>query len=367
MNAKLDIRAAVLRAPNGKFHIERVQLDYPRDNEVLVKLVATGLCHTDLAVVNQILPLQMPWVLGHEGAGIVEAAGKDVTSVSVGDHVVLSFSSCGCCENCRKNNPAYCENFAAKNYGGCRGDGSYLITDTRNERIHSSFFGQSSFASYAIASARDVVKVRNDVPLKLLGPLGCGFQTGAGTVFNVLKPSANSSLAVIGAGAVGLAAIMAAKIADCREIVAVDRVASRLCLAMDLGATQVINTAETGDLSSQLKLRGGFDFVIDTTGVPHLVEAALGSLRLCGTCVLLGASKDMKITINLLDIFGGRVLTGVREGAADPQIFIPQLIEHFLSGAFPLDRLIKFYELDQINEAAADTESGVTIKAVLLV
>jgi aryl-alcohol dehydrogenase len=235
-----EIRAAVLRAPKSPFLIESVKLDAPRADEVLVELVATGICHSDVAIVEQILPLPPPLVLGHEGAGIVREVGSAVTSVSVGDNVVLGFASCGECRECTGGHPAYCDLMGALNFGGRRPDGSAVIHDSKNEPLNASFFGQSSFATHSIARARNVVKVRRDIPLKLLGPLGCGFMTGAGTMFNVLKPERDSHVAIFGAGAVGFAALFAARAMGCRRILVVDRVKSRLDLARELGATEIV-------------------------------------------------------------------------------------------------------------------------------
>lgn len=359
-----EMKAAVLRAPHGKFSVESTRIDGPRDNEVLVELVATGICHTDLAVVEQLLPLPPPIVLGHEGAGIVREVGKAVTSVAPGDPVVLSFASCGTCPQCAGGLPAYCDLFPVLNMSGRRPDGSSAIVDASHQPVNSAFFSQSSFATHAIATTRNVVKVSKDAPLKYLGPLGCGFLTGAGTVLNVLKPQRNSTLAILGTGAVGFASLFAARLAGCERIVVVDRVKSRLDLARELGATEVINTTET-NLEEALDAVGGVDFALDTTGVPKLIEAMVRKLKVRGVLALVAVGQDRNFTSDIFHMVSGRVIRGAVEGEADPMTFIPFLVDKFMRGQFPIDRLSAFYPLDQINTAVRDGLSGKTIKPIL--
>jgi aryl-alcohol dehydrogenase len=360
----MEIDAAILRNTHGPFQIERLVLAEPRADEVVVRLVAVGLCHTDLTIMHGLMPLPLPLVLGHEGAGVVLSTGSAVTGVQVGDHVVLSYATCGACDACRSEAKPYCDNFPALNFGGKRADGSVTIHDRDGLPVNACFFGQSSFASHALVRERDVVKVRRDVPLKYLGPMGCGFLTGAGTVLNVLRARSHSRLAVFGAGAVGCAAIMAAKHLGCSNIIAFDRVDSRLTLAQSLGATQVIR-ADTGSLASTLASLGGIDLAVDTTGVPAVVAAAVGALRTRGVCALLGMCNDMRLELDIRALLGGKTIVGVREGNADPMILIPQLIELYLAGKFPIDRLIAFYPAADISRAVADAESGRIIKPVL--
>jgi aryl-alcohol dehydrogenase len=215
----INITAAVLRKPATPFVLETITLDEPREDEVLVRLVATGVCHTDI-VVSKVLPTT-PAVLGHEGAGIVERVGSRVSKVRPGDHVVLSYVSCGKCKYCLQGKGGYCQSFELANFAGIRPDGSTTMRQG-DEIVHGSFFGQSSFATYALATERNVVKVRTDAPLELLGPLGCGIQTGAGAVMNVFAPQAGQSVVVFGTGSVGLSAIMAARAVGCTTIIGVD-------------------------------------------------------------------------------------------------------------------------------------------------
>lgn len=202
----MQITAAVVREKASPFQITELELAEPRNDEVLVRIVASGVCHTDLIIRDQYYPVPLPVVLGHEGSGVVEQVGKDVTKVQPSDHVVMSFFSCGNCPNCRQGKPGYCLNFYNSNFSGARLDGSSAFKQGET-KVHGHFFGQSSFATYALASERNIVKVPKDVPLELLGPLGCGVQTGAGSVLNSLNPEVGSSIAVFGADSVGLSAV----------------------------------------------------------------------------------------------------------------------------------------------------------------
>src|SRR5438309_488089 len=240
----VDVVAAVVKAKGEPFKIEQVQLDEPRADEVLVKVVGTGVCHTDLICRDQWYPVPLPAVLGHEGSGVVEAVGSAVTKVQPGDHVVLSFVSCGECVACKEGAPAYCGGLYDLNFSGLRPDKTTALS-SGGSPVHGHFFGQSSFATYALAYERNVVKVDRTAPLELLGPLGCGIQTGAGAVLNSLHPDAGSSIVVFGVGSVGLAAVMAAHVAGCTTIVAVDLKPSRLEAAKRVGATHVIDPSST--------------------------------------------------------------------------------------------------------------------------
>lgn len=363
----MEITAAVAREKEQPFSVEKLELGEPRADEVLVRVVATGVCHTDLIVRDQWYPVPLPSVLGHEGAGVVERIGESVSKVRPGDHVVLSFNSCGECNNCAQGNPAYCLNFFELNFGGARPDGSNGL-HRNGEAVHGYFFGQSSFATYALASERSVVKVREDVPLELLGPLGCGIQTGAGGVLNVLQPEAGASIAVFGAGAVGMSAIMAAAVAGCTTIIAVDVKPSRLELARELGATHTIDGAETEAVEEIGNITGGgVAYTVETTAAPEVFRQAVDALAPLGTCGLIGAAPlgtEANLDMNGL-LIPGKTVRGIVEGDAVPDVFIPRLIELYDKGRFPFDRLIKHYDLDDINKAAEDSEAGSTLKPVL--
>lgn len=362
----MQITAAVVREKGQPFQVETVELDEPREDEVLVRLVGVGVCHTDLVVRDQYYPVPLPVVLGHEGAGVVEAVGADVTKVEPGDHVVLSYRWCGECVNCKQGRYGYCLDLFGYNFGGARPDGSSPIRQN-GSIIHGSFFGQSSFATYALANEANVVKVRQDAPLELLGPLGCGIQTGAGGVINALHPKAGSSIAVFGTGSVGLSAIMAAQVVGCTTIIAVDIKPGRLEMARELDATHTINAAEANPVEEIQRITGiGVNYSLETTALPSVFRQAVDSLALTGVCGLIGAAPlGTEVTFDMNSILFGRTVRGIIEGDSTPDIFIPQLIDLYLQGRFPFDRLVKFYTLDQINQAAEDSERGDVIKPVL--
>ncbi len=362
-----SVQAAVVSEEGGNWSIDTVELADPMGDELLVRVVACGVCHTDIAARDGHLPqpLPMPAVLGHEGAGVVEKVGPLVTEFAPGDHVVLTVLNCAKCPNCLAGHPAYCDHFMPMNFGGRRQDGGATLSRD-GEAVSGAFFGQSSFATHALASERNAVKVPKDVDLALLGPLGCGFQTGAGTVMNVLKPHPGSRLAVFGTGAVGLAALMAAKALDCSATVAIDTHDNRLDLARELGATLTIN-GEKEDAVERIKTElGGLDFALDTTAVGAVVRQAVACLDRRGHCVMVGVPKlDAEITLPLGSLFMGQRLSGAIEGDAIPKLLIPQLIDLWRAGRFPFDRLLRFYNLENINQAVADSISGETLKPVL--
>jgi aryl-alcohol dehydrogenase len=366
----MQVTAAVARSQGAAFTIETLELDEPRHNEVRVRLVATGICHTDAIVRDGVYPTPLPAVLGHEGAGIVEAIGDSVTSVKPGDHVVLAAAYCGHCRRCRAGEMAYCENLFAADFGGRRLDGTTAFSDSEGTAISSHFFGQSSFATYTNVVEESVVRVDADVPLEHLGPLGCGFNTGAGTVLNELKPEIGSALAVFGAGAVGSAAIMAANVADCAIIVAIDIHDSRLELARELGATHTINSL-TEDVAARLtEITGGagIDYVVDTTGRPELLRQAAEAIAVRGTIALVGAARPgTEVSFEIgASLVKGWTFKTVVQGSSVPQVFIPQMIKLWRAGRFPFEKLVKNYSLDEINAGFEDSKNGTTVKPVII-
>ncbi|MGW9111698.1 NAD(P)-dependent alcohol dehydrogenase [Microbacterium sp. NPDC055683] len=365
----MEITAAVVRSQGEEFHIEKLELDELRHNEVRVRMVAVGICHTDALVRDAIYPTPLPAVLGHEGAGVVEAIGDSVTSVAPGDHVVLAAAYCGHCVRCRRGEMAYCENLFAADFGGRRADGTTSLSKD-GETISSHFFGQSSFATYANVVEESVVKVDHDVPLEHLGPLGCGLNTGAGTVLNELQPEIGSVLAVFGAGAVGSAAIMAARVAECRIVIAIDIHDARLELAKELGATHTINS-QTEDVAARLAeitAGTGVNYVVDTTGRPELLRQAADSIAIRGTIALVGAARPgTEATFEIgASLVKGWTFKTVVQGSSVPQVFIPRLVQLWQDGRFPFERLIRNYTLDRINAGFADSKSGETVKPVIV-
>jgi aryl-alcohol dehydrogenase len=361
--------AAIVDRPGAPFTVGEVALDGPRPNEVLVRMVATGLCHTDLGVQAGGIPFRMPGILGHEGAGIVERTGNAVTKVRPGDKVLLTFTSCGHCAGCRGGHPAYCHTWLPRNLiNGTRDDGT--PTAWRDQAaLGGHFFGQSSFAELSIADERSVVRVDPDADLATLAPLGCAVQTGFGAVWNVLRPAPGQSLAVFGAGAVGLTAIIAANTLPLGGIIAVDRVPERLQVARELGATHTIDTTQA-DLASVLAdITGGHGIhhAIDTTGVPSVLRAAVDALGIQGTCAVVGAPPaGTEVAVDIQSLLTGKRIVGVTLGDGEPHTLLPQLVSLHQHGALPVNRLIKHYKLEDINTAADDMRHGNTIKPVIL-
>ncbi|HET7060769.1 MAG TPA: NAD(P)-dependent alcohol dehydrogenase [Nitrosospira sp.] len=365
-----EIRAAVVREKGGPFSVENLLMDEPYPEEVLVRVIATGMCHTDMVARDQLYDVPLPIVLGHEGAGIVEHAGSSVKKVAAGDHVVLTFMWCGHCNPCLRGDLTYCENFYPLNFGGAREDGSTSTYEDEGRRkpLHDHFFGQSSFGTFALVHERNVIKVPKDVPLELLGPLGCGIQTGAGAVLNALKVSPGSSFAVFGGGAVGLSAVMAARAAGAAIIIVADVVPSRLTLAKDLGATHMVNSRESDAVAAVREITSeGANFTLESSGRPEVLRQAIDALAIRGTCAIVGApalGTEASFDVNGVMTTGKRII-GVIEGDSTPDLFIPSLVELYKLGRFPFDKLVKFYTLEQINQAAEDSEKGVTIKPII--
>ncbi|WP_131738876.1 NAD(P)-dependent alcohol dehydrogenase [Actinomadura roseirufa] len=363
----MRIDAAVLRAADGPYTIEALDLADPGPGEVVVEIAGVGLCHTDLLGRTPGDPVAKPVVLGHEGAGTVVATGPGVLGVAPGDPVVLSIDSCGTCRNCLGARPGNCARMAELNLAAVPPDGVPRATDAAGEPVHTRWFGQSSFATHALGTVRNVVPVPRDVPLELFGPLGCGVQTGAASVLVSLGVRAGDGIAIFGVGAVGLAAVMAARVAAADPIIAVDLLDARLDLARELGATHVLDGAG-GDLAERVRAISGGDgvqFSFDTTAVPEVVSAAVASLRTTGVCGLAGVgAREYRLDPTLLLM--GRTVKGIIEGDAVPRAFIPVMIELWRRGRFPFDRLIRTYPLDQIGQAEADALAGEVVKPVLL-
>ena len=364
----MKITAAVVRERSALFAIEQLDLCDPRADELLVEVVASGMCATDLHARDGYYPtVRYPAVFGHEGAGIVRAVGSGVTAFKPGDQLVMAYPWCGECPNCRSRRLSYCLRSGDLKRMGTRADGSALYSQG-GKPLYGSFFQQSSFGSYLIANERFAVKVRPDAPIEMLGPLACGGQTGAGAVLNVMKPQSGDAFVVFGVGAVGLSGLMAARIAGCDPIIAVDVHAHRLALARELGATHTIDHSGHSDVTAEIKkITGpGVRYSLETSALPEVLREAVEALMPAGTCVLVGSARaGTEVSIEMPFIQNGRSLRGVVQGDSVPKLFIPQLVDHMMAGRFPLEKLITFYDLADINRAAAETASGKTIKAVL--
>lgn len=362
----MQITAAVLRANRGPFQLERADLDEPRPDEVVVRVAAVGICRTDIEFA-QFFPT--PVVLGHEASGWVAAVGTAVRGFEVGQPVVLTSASCGTCPRCLGATPTYCDHFDELNFAGRRPDGTSALHGADGP-LGGHFLGQSSFATYATAPARSVIPVPDEAAgqLRALGPFGCGFQTGAGTVLACLRPAPGSALAVFGAGAVGLAAIAAAALAGCRPIVALDVSDARLSRARSIGATHAINSSgEDPGTALAAIAPGGFDATIDTTGRAEVVQAAVAALHRRGTCAVVGVGPSDEVRLDWRTLLNGRTVTGVIGGGGMPQLLVPRLLRWFADGRLPLGDLLDYYPFAEIDRAVSDAAAGRTVKAVVVV
>ncbi len=365
-----EIKAAVVNGVNEDYAIETVYMDRPRANEAQIKIVASGICHSDEAFRLGDAAYNLPAVFGHEGAGIVEEVGESVTTVKPGDHVVLSYAFCGHCPSCLRGKPATCSDWTALNVSGRRGDGAAVFYKEDKTTPISNFLGQSSFATHTVVDESNITKVDSGIDLRLVGPLGCGFLTGSGTVLNGFAPKVDSTITVFGTGTVGLAAMMASKISSFSMIIAVDIHDHRLETAKKLGANYTIN-AQNVNVAEQIKdiTHGlGTDYVIDTTGVSEVMKTALEVTAQGGVYAPLAVTnKEFSISPFVDLVVGTKSIKGVLMGDAIPQLSIPQLITFYNQGAFPFDLVIKEFDFEQINDAANASNSGEVIKPVIII
>lgn len=367
---EITTQALVVHGPNEPFKIETIKLDSIRDDEFLVEIKYSGLCHTDLFVSQGHLPfLEYPAIYGHEGAGIVRSVGKKNANgdIQPGDAVLLSFTVCGECIQCMNGHPAYCHLHPQKNFVPAR----HALLEN-GTKVATQFFGQSSFSKLTIVNEKCVVKCSEPDHLAALTPLGCGYQTGAGTVLNVLKPGKESSIAVFGCGGVGLPAIMAAKASGVKTIIAIDVVDSKLSLAKQFGATHVVNSKTvTTDLVNTIKTitkhSEGTNFAIDCTGIAAVVTDAVKALAPCGTIAMVGVPPfGSELKIDAIDfIQGNKHMVGVIEGDSNPKEFIPRLVKMYMEGQFPIDKLSKVYSFTEFDRAVKDMHDGTVLKPIL--
>jgi len=363
----MQIKAAVVREKWGPFVIDALELCEPRADELIVRVVASGMCQTDLHGRDGYFAGPYPAVYGHEGAGVVHAIGSAVKSFAPGDHVVMSYPWCGACANCRAGETNHCLHGRKLKMHGKRLDDSTLLSKA-GAPVYSAFFQQSSFGTFAITQERWAVKVRKDAPLEQLGPLACSGQTGAGAVLNTMSPKPGDSIAIFGVGAVGLSALMAAKIAGCDPIIAVDIHAHRLTLARELGATHAIDHKTRADVVGEIRkiTGGGVRFAAETSALPQVLREAIESLLPGGMCTLLGsAPKGTDASFEMPFLQQGRSVRGVVQGDSVPKEFIPKLVDFIMDGKFPIEKMITFYDLADINRAAQESSAGKTIKPVL--
>lgn len=361
----MKARAAVVHTKGEPFKIEEIELNDPKFNEVLVRVTACGVCHTDEVARQQIIPVPLPAVFGHEGCGIIERVGPGVTGFKPGDRVGFSYGYCGVCPACRSGKPYGCRENRRLNFSGRQFDGTKRIIYKKQEV--SSFFGQGAFATHAVVHVNNLIPVPDDMELALAAPLGCGIQTGAGAVLNFLKPEPASSILVTGMGPVGFSAIMAAKIAGCSTIIACTRTDSKLEMAKEFGATHTINSKKVDNVQEEVrKITGyGCSYSIDCTGSGASVRQSLTCVESLGKCIVLGATQELTLHVENELMGAGKQLIGIVEGCSIPQIFIPQLIEYYQKGMFPFDKLVTYYNFEDINQAFEDTKNGKVIKAIL--
>ncbi|MDR2355059.1 MAG: NAD(P)-dependent alcohol dehydrogenase [Clostridiales Family XIII bacterium] len=363
----MKIKAAITHE-KGTMSLEELELAPPQKGQVLVKMVACGVCHTDEAGINQLIPVALPAVFGHEGVGVVEELGPGVTSLKKGDRIIMTFPSCGVCDYCAEGHPYACDNINTLFFNGSYLDGTKRLS--QNGTAVSSFFGQGAFATYAVADERNVVKadVASDDELAYLCSLGCGVQTGVGAVLNRLRPKKGSSIAVFGCGGVGMSAVMGAAIAGCGTIIAVDVAPSRLETAKSLGATHAVNGRECDAVEEIRKItKGGAQYSVESSGVPALTLQALNSLRRNGAAIVVSVTGPAEVSIALEPMLMNKSATlyGLTEGGSNPPIFIPELVKYYREGRLPIDKLVKFYKFEDIKRAFEDSHSGATIKPIL--
>jgi len=365
----MKIKAAVCREKDAPLTMEEIELDDPRPDEVLVKVKYCGICHTDICMQDQSIPVPLPAVLGHEGCGIIEQVGADVRGFKPGDPVLMCFDACGECIACRSGSPSFCDLSMPLSFGGHRMDGSTTMRKGK-EIIHGSIFGQSSFATYSLATARNLIKLDSEEGMEYFGPLGCGLQTGAGAVINAMRLGMGQTIVIFGVGSVGLSAVMAAKLVGASIIVAVDLNDEKLKMAKELGATHAFNPKSVPDIIKAIReTTGGFglQFSLDTTGLPQVVRQGVEVLAVQGKCAILGASPmDVEVHLPQMHMMvTGKHLFGTVEGNSVPQDFIPKLIDQYRKGNFPIDKLAHFYSFDDINQALEDSGKGKIIKGIV--
>ncbi len=359
------IRAAVCPGKGAAPVIEQLVLADPAPDEVVLRIEAAGICHTDLEVSRW---TEFPRVLGHEGAGVVIETGSQVRDLAPGDRVLATFASCGACPNCSADRPAYCFAGPELNFEGRRSVAAPSVTRPDGTPVAAGFFQQSSFATHALATARNCVPVPEDTPLVFAAPMGCSIQTGAGAVFGQIGAKPRRPLLVIGAGAVGLAAVMAGRIVGCAPIIVVELREDRRALARELGATHAIDGAD-GDWPGRVReiAGGGASAALDSAGLQSTFEGALAALHPGGTLGVVnlpGGFADPVRHPGGMD-FLTKSIVGVVEGDAVPARLLPRLMAHFKAGELPVDRLVKTYRFADIAQAFSDAAARTVIKPVL--
>lgn len=365
----MTVKAAVVNGEGRQFEIEDVELDAMRSDEVIVRMVASGICHSDEAIRGGAVPgFPFPVILGHEGAGVVEAVGEQVKGFQKGDQVLIAYNVCKTCPSCLAGHPSSCSHWAELNLGGKRPDGTTTFHKKDGTPV-TSLYTESSFSTYSITNQNNLVKVGKDVDLRYIAPLSCGFLTGAGTVANGIQPTPGESIVIFGTGAVGLGAMMMAKIMGCTPIIAVDIHDHRLATAKELGADYTINSKNEDAVTKIRELTNGegVRYSVDTTGISKVMKDSVDCLKMMGVaCPVAVTTQNM--TVNPFGdlVLANKTIKGVLMGDNVPQIALPKLVDYYQKGMFPFDKLIKFYNLEDINVANQASISGEVIKPVLI-
>ncbi len=365
------IKAAVLTGAHTDLRVEELDLMPPRQGEVLVRMVAAGLCGTDLHAIDGDLAVPLPCVLGHEGAGVVEDIGPGVTDLIPGDHVILLWrASCGRCFYCSLGRPALCDMGLQIRQTGAMLDGETRFRRPDGEQIRH-FLGASTFAERTVLPAAATVKIRPDVPLDRAALIGCGVMTGVGAVTNAAHVEVGSAVAVFGAGGVGLNVIQGAALVGAERIIAVDTRASKLDLARRFGATHTVDASSHDPVAAIAALTNGrgADYAFEAIGLPATVAQALACVRKAGTAIVVGlTSPQALVEINPLALVQQeKTLRGSLYGSAQLRFDMPRLLDLYVAGKLKLDELItRRYPLAEVNDAVLALRRGDVARAVLI-
>ncbi len=358
---------AVVAHELNRFSVEEVTLEPPKAGEVKIKMMATGVCHSDLSVINGTIPNPFPTVLGHEGAGIVEQVGGGVTSVVVGDHVVLSFVlNCGDCFHCQRAEPHLC--IGGRPELGMQLDGTSRVKLAGEPIAVMSFLG--NMAEYAVVPEACVVAVDKTVDFKAAALVGCGVMTGVGAAIKTANIQPGATVAVVGCGGVGLSVIQGARIAGAARIIAVDLSAEKMQMAMQMGATEYVQSGS--DFVKEIKSLTdgmGVDYCFEVIGIPKVIEQCIKATRRGGTTVLVGVGPmTERFSINALSLpLSGKTIKGSMYGNANFKVDFPMLLGLYQGGKLDLDRMVtRTYSLDEAPQAFADLESGVNARGVIV-
>ncbi|HEY8475887.1 MAG TPA: Zn-dependent alcohol dehydrogenase [Chloroflexota bacterium] len=366
----MRIKAAVMYERKAPLQVEDLDLLAPRHGEVLVKVAAAGVCHSDLHAITGDVPSPYPCVLGHEGAGVVQEVGPGVTNVRPGDHVLLLWrATCGRCEYCTTGRPALCDVGSEIRWTGRLADGSARFRRGDREILH--FAGVSSFASHTVLPSIAVLPIRRDVPLDRAALIGCGVMTGVGAALNTARVEPGTAVAVFGCGGIGLNVVQGARLAGANQIIAVDIFANKLDMARGLGATDAVNASEVDPVAAIKDLTGGagVHYAFDAIGNPKVVRQAFDATRRGGTVVVVGIApvqQDLAVNASTL-VYQEKRLLGSLYGSSRFAVDMPRLLDLYMAGRLKLDELIsRRYPIEGINDAFAALERGEVARSIIV-